>query len=99
MDGLVFIAALGVGIAVSAWYALNEARGADGGVGIFALRGEAGPAPGQIDDAAAVRYRARPRLAPGKRADAQPPTGVRRYRVKSAERPFRDDAAQADTEY
>ncbi len=99
MDGLVFIAALGVGIAVSAWYALNEARGADGGVGIFALRGEAGPAPEQTDAAAAVRYRARPRLAPGRRADPQNQTVVRRYRLKSAERPFRDDTVQADTEY
>ena len=52
MDSLVFIAALGVGIALVCWYVLNEARGIDGTIGLFALKsGEAAFDPKRLSGA------------------------------------------------
>ena len=40
MDTLVFISALAIGVALMAWYVVNEARGSDGAFGVFALKGD-----------------------------------------------------------
>ncbi|OGT59389.1 MAG: hypothetical protein A3E01_08605 [Gammaproteobacteria bacterium RIFCSPHIGHO2_12_FULL_63_22] len=96
MDTFVFIAALGLGVAVMAWFVLNEARGLDGTFGVFALKG--GETADLKEEAAeAGRYRIRPRLAPVRRAGLQAPPTEKSYRMKEAARPSRreetDDAA------
>ena len=83
MDSLVFIATLGVGVAVIFWFVANEARSADASVGLFALKGEEAA---KETAEAGPRYRARARLAPGKRS-AHAPGAVRAYRVKRSEKP------------
>ncbi|HNR77074.1 MAG TPA: hypothetical protein PKM48_08075 [Parvularculaceae bacterium] len=94
MDGLVFIAALGVAVALIGWYAANEAGESDGGLGLFALKDDAPPA-GALE--AGPRYRARARLAPANRGAASRPGAQRAYRVKRAARPqWRFDAGAAN---
>lgn len=92
MDSLVFIAALGVGIALVCWFVLNEARGFDGTIGLFALKsGEA--ADLKREAAEAGRYRIRPRLAPDRRAGLHAPAPRKAYRMKEAGRPSSRGAA------
>jgi hypothetical protein len=87
MGGLVFIAALGVGVVVMVWYFVNEARGAGGTLGLFALRDGEGPADLKEDAAEAARYRVRPRLTPERRAGLHAPAAQKAYRLKEAPRP------------
>ena len=99
MDTLIFIATIGVGIALMAWYVLNEARGLDGTLGVFGLKG--GEAAELKEEASqAGRYRVRPRLAPDRRAGLQAPAPRKAYRMKEAERPdYRGEAAEAADEF
>ncbi len=100
MDTVVFIAAVGVGVAVIAWYFVNEARGSDGALGVFALKSGAS-ADLKEDAAEAGRYRVKPRLAPERRAGLQAPAPRKAYRAKEAERPvWRDETlTSADEDY
>lgn len=92
MDGLAFIIALGVGVAVIFWYVLNEAQGADGAAGIFSLRRTVKADDQKNDEQITARYRPRVRLTPARRAGFSGPTGGKAYRSKPIEPPFwRDD--------
>lgn len=100
MDTIAFIIALGVGVAVVAWYAFNEAKGGAGALGILAIKddgeGEAGEAP-----ADAVRYRARERARPAGRMSAGPAPPTKAYREKpsrAARRGPADGSAETDPE-
>ena len=59
MESLEFLCILIVGIAVVSWYCLNEARNADGGLGILALKPGADAQP----EKRRGRYRIKPRRA------------------------------------
>jgi hypothetical protein len=103
MDSLAFIATLGVGVAVMTWYFACEARGSDGGIGLFAIKN--GPEPsnaGQLDDDLG-RYRMKSRLTPDRRAGLRAPMPEKAYRAKADEKPAwraeADGALEADKEY
>ncbi|MCB2112186.1 MAG: hypothetical protein R3C42_02140 [Parvularculaceae bacterium] len=82
MDGLVFIAALGVVILIVGWYLANEAAGADGAVGLLALKGEPAAKGG---DPSAPKYRKKSRAAPARRGDRSRENSDRAYRPIPAE--------------
>ncbi len=87
MGSLVFIAALGVGVVVMVWYFVNEAHGAEGTLGLFALKEGEGLADLKEDAAEATRYRVRPRLTPERRTGLHAPASQKAYRLKEAPRP------------
>lgn len=101
MGNLVFIAALGVGVVVMVWYFVNEARGAEGTLGPFALKDGEGLADPKEDAAEAARYRIRPRLRPERRAGLHPPAAQKAYRLKEAPRSSRrgENDPEADNDY
>ena len=100
LDSLIFILALCVGIAVIAWYFLNEAKGSDGALGAFALKSDAVASDLKENAAEAGRYRVRPRLTPERRAGLHAAAPRQTYRMKSAERPFwRDPEPDAEDDY
>lgn len=84
MDSLVYLAALGVGIAVMTWHLLNEGSGSEGAIGLFALRSDDRPADLTEDAAEAGRYHIRPRLTPDNRAGLNPSAPRKAYRARAA---------------
>lgn len=102
MDTIAFTIALGVGVAVMAWFVLNEEKKGGGALGLFAIRaGDA--ARSDAASAGAVRYRSRERLMPAQGARLRNPNAAKAYRVKSPGRPsyrsFPDGAARSDTDH
>jgi len=87
LDSLIFILALCVGVAVIAWYFLNEAKGSDGALGALALRSDGAASDLKENAAEAGRYRIRTRLTPERRAGLHAAAPRQTYRVKIAERP------------
>lgn len=100
MDTLVFIVALGVGLAVVFWYVANEARGGGADFGLFALKGGGAAGEDVEEGGASGRYRPRRRLAPEKRGGLKPAGAAKAYRIKGKARTgWSDDDAEADKEY
>lgn len=101
MDSLVFLAALCVGIAIMAWHLVNEARGSEGAIGLFALKGDENLADLKEDAADAGRYRIRPRLTPDNRAGLHPATPLKAYRPRETAKISRvdDRDSAAENEY
>ncbi len=103
MDTLAFIAALGVSIALMAWYFACEAAGSDGGLGWFAIRGGADQSGGDQAADNQGRYKMRPRLTPDKRAALHARSSEKAYRVKApgkaAWKPEAQASIEADKEY
>jgi len=101
MENIAYLVALGVGVALMAWYVANEARGSDGAAGFLAIGGRAEYRADEPIEAA--RYRIRPRLTPDRRAGLQPVSPQSAYRMKAPERAsYRiagEDNAEADKEY
>jgi len=83
MDSLAFLITLGVAVAVIAWYVENEARHADGGIGVFAI-GRKGAARA---DYGAPRYRVHERLTPDRGESPRSGRPVRAYRFKAQDKP------------
>ncbi len=102
MDTIAFIVGLFVAILVIAWYAFNEERAGAGGIGLFAIRSDAGGGD-ETAPPEAVRYRPRERVSPASGAGLRTATPTTTYRVKPAKRaPLavdEDGTAEADKEY
>ena len=81
MDSVVFIAALGVGILLAAWYFANEDQGAQGDAGILALTTDT-PADDEMEGKA--RYKMKARTKPKTGAVLNPPPTAKSYRIKEA---------------
>lgn len=104
MDTIAFIVALGVGVVLMVWYALNEQRGEEGSAGLLAITGEAHDDDEDSEAGDADRrYRIRERLAPAKRAGLRAGENAASYRAKPAakkiERGEPEDIIEADKEY
>lgn len=99
MGFLTFIAALAVGITVMVWYFVNEAKGADGSVGLLALRGRAGADDG-ADAPEAARYRPRQRMTPARGGRLENAATGKTYRAKAPPRPdWAEDDLADDEDY
>lgn len=87
MDSIAFLVTLSVAVAVIAWYVGNEARNADGGIGVFAIapRDAAQGASGAHDGA--PRYRLRERLTPERPGALRIGRPVSAYRNKANDKP------------
>jgi len=83
MSGFIFIAALGVSIAVIGWYVANEAKGGDGAFGLFALKDDT---TAKTADPSAPKYRKKKRATPARRGGSSPEKSEKAYRPKRAER-------------
>lgn len=59
MENIEFLGVLIVGITVAGWYFLNEEKGANGEIGLLALKPDAAEPPGEQRS----RYRIKPRRA------------------------------------
>ena len=87
MDSLAFLITLGVAVAVIAWYVGNEARNADGGIGVLAIaRGDAAQGAAGARDGA-PRYRRRERLTPDRPGALRTGRPVSAYRNKAKDKP------------
>ncbi len=90
MESLEFLAILLVGISVAGWYYMNEAKGADGDIGLLALKPDAFAPPVEKTRG---RYRLKERRAARAR-DRREPGGPHGENAKPAYRAM-DDAARA----
>jgi hypothetical protein len=107
MDSLAFLITLGVAVAAIAWYVENEARHADGGIGVFAIGPKDAAHSAARPGDGAPRFRVRQRLTPDRGTTLRTGRPARAYRFKAQDKPaWRADASRsvettidADKEY
>jgi hypothetical protein len=103
MDTIAFIIALGVGVVLIGWYALNETRGEDGAAGALAVTAATADDGEESETAIEKRYRIRERVAPPKRAGLRRADAQAAYRMKSSagapDRADPEEIIERDKEY
>ena len=103
MDTIAFIIALGVGVVLIGWYALNEMRGEDGAAGALAVTTATADDGEESETAIEKRYRIRERVAPTKRAGLRRADAQAAYRMKSSaaapDRTDPEEIIERDKEY
>ena len=90
MENFEFLGVLIVGIAVAGWYFLNEEKGADGDIGLLALKPDTAEPPEERRS----RYRIKPRRAVRSR-DARSVQGAKEAETAAPAYRVLDDAARA----
>lgn len=90
MENIEFLGVLIVGITVAGWYFLNEEKGADGALGLLALK----PDTAAPREARRSRYRIKPRRALRSR-DARSVDDAKAAQTAAPAYRMRDDAARA----